>query len=170
MSDLANKILEVLEQDEHIITLDLASKLQTPEGLILKNLPSKWITVLPGEQAKEILQEVATWGKTTTIIEKDGLIIEVSGNFPNGIDGHGYYNLNMGPMADSSIALSGHLKMENITDVVLLSKPFRGKESYAICFVTNTGNCGFKIYLGRDENRRLFPEQVAKFKALAGLE
>jgi len=44
-----------------------------------------------------------------------------------------------------------------------VSLPFRGKESYNIAFIAENGETIFKIYLGRDEQRQLFPEQVEHF-------
>lgn len=166
MENLSLEIERLLATDEHLLTLDLARMLDVPEGHILLNLPQKWIKVLPGSQAREILEDLPSWGPFMTIIEKDGLIFEVVGEFPKGIDGYGYYNLNIGPVRNPSIPLDGHLKLENISDIVLISKPFKGKESYAFCFITHKGNCAFKVYLGRDDKHRLIPEQVERFKAL----
>jgi len=38
-----------------------------------------------------------------------------------------------------------------------------GLESYSIQFFNNNGNAMFKLYLGRDENRRIIQEHMEKF-------
>ena len=62
--------------------------------------------------------------------------------------------------------LHGHLRLEHVSDIALVSKPFMGQESYFIGFFAVTGECVFKVYLGRDKQRNLFPEQIEKFKLL----
>ncbi|MGL4837432.1 MAG: ChuX/HutX family heme-like substrate-binding protein, partial [Shewanella sp.] len=47
-----------------------------------------------------------------------------------------------------------------------VSKPFRGMESFYIGFFTAKGECMFKVYLGRDKKRQLFPEQKELFNQL----
>ena len=46
------------------------------------------------------------------------------------------------------------------------SKLFMGKEGHSFQFFGHSGRCIFKIYLGRDEQRQLLPEQVERFMAL----
>ena len=106
------------------------------------------------------MTSVAQWGIFTTIIEKGGSIFEIKDRFPEGIVGRGYYNLNM--KGDQG-ALHGHLKLDNIAQIAFVSLPFRGKESYNIAFIAENGETIFKIYLGRDEQHQLFPEQVEHF-------
>lgn len=161
MSELQSQIAEILNSQPNIITLDIATQLQRPEGEILLNLPPKFVRIFPAERAEEILQAISQWGKVTTIIEKLGSIFEIKDIFPTGITGRGYYNLNM---KNEEGALHGHLKLDSLTHIAFVSLPFRGKESYNIAFIAHNGETVFKVYLGRDENRQLFPEQIDKFK------
>ncbi|BFQ93370.1 MULTISPECIES: heme utilization cystosolic carrier protein HutX [Pasteurellaceae] len=164
---LQQQIAQVLESQPDLHTLDLAEKFQLPEGKILKNLPPHFVSFFTG-QVEALLAEIHTWGEVVTIIEKAGSIFEISGVFPQGKIGYGYFNLNMDKQPD--IALHGHLKLDRVKDIALISKPFRGKESYAIAFITEDDNVLFKIYLGRDTQRQLFPHQVEKFNQLKNKE
>ena len=146
MTNLTQQIEDYLAEHPQAITLDMAAHFGLPEGKILT--------------AEEILTSVAQWGVFTTIIEKGGSIFEIKDRFPEGIVGRGYYNLNM--KGDQG-ALHGHLKLDNIAQIAFVSLPFRGKESYNIAFIAENGETIFKIYLGRDEQRQLFPEQVEHF-------
>lgn len=161
MSSLQQQVADLLAQNPNIITLEIAEKLQRPEGEILCALPAQFVRLFPAERAEEILQTISHWGVFTTIIEKEGSIFEIKDRFPNGIIGRGYYNLNM---KDEEGALHGHLKLDTIEQIAFVSLPFRGKESYNIAFIAKNGQTIFKVYLGRDEQRQLFPQQVQSFK------
>lgn len=164
---LKQKIEQALLQEPNLHTLDLADKFKCQEGEIIKHLPAEFITFFTGD-IETLLAEIHSWGKVVTIIEKAGSIFEVEGTFPLGKEGYGYFNLNM--PKNPNIALYGHLKLQQITDIVLISKPFRGKESYAIAFITAQQEVLFKIYLGRDEQRQLLAHQVKKFNQIRNKE
>lgn len=158
---LKQQIADYIAKNPNAITLDIAAYFNLPEGQILQALPEQFVTVFPAEKTEAILAEITSWGTFTTIIEKEGSIFEIKDRFPSGIVGRGYYNLNM---KGEEGALQGHLKLDNIATIAFVSLPFRGKESYNIAFIAPNGNTVFKVYLGRDEQRQLFPEQVEKFK------
>ncbi|UAX43127.1 heme utilization cystosolic carrier protein HutX [Pasteurella canis] len=158
---LKQQVADYITENPMAITLDIAAHFNQPEGKILCALPDAFVRIFAGIRTEEILNEVSKWGTFTTIIEKEGSIFEIKDRFPTGMIGRGYYNLNM--KGDEG-ALHGHLKLDNIDKIAFVSLPFRGKESYNIAFIANNGQTIFKIYLGRDEERQLFPEQVEKFK------
>ncbi|MGB1280602.1 MAG: ChuX/HutX family heme-like substrate-binding protein, partial [Vibrio cyclitrophicus] len=62
--------------------------------------------------------------------------------------------------------LHGHLKLDNVKQIGLVSKAFMGRESHYFGFFSETGENIFKIYLGRNEKRELIADQVERFKAL----
>lgn len=158
---LKQQVANLLAQQPNAITLQIAEQLQCPEGKVLCALPDEFVRIFPATRAQEILETISHWGIFTTIIEKEGSIFEIKDQFPQGTTGHGYYNLNM---RGEQGAIHGHLKLENITQIAFVSLPFRGKESYNIAFIAHNGQTIFKVYLGRDEHHRLFPEQVEQFK------
>ena len=147
--------------DQH--TQAMADELGISEGALIRALPAEWVTVWPGEQAQALLAALPEWGAVTTIVESAGSIFEFKGSFPVGRSGHGYYNLG------GESGLHGHLKLDDITHIALLSKPFMRQPSHAFVFITASGRCAFKIYLGRDEARQLLPAQVERFTAWRGL-
>lgn len=161
MSQLKQQIASLFAENPNMITLEIATQLNVPEGEVLINLPNEFVRVFPAERAEEIFKTISEWGVFTTIIEKAGSIFEIKDRFPSGIVGRGYYNLNM--KGDEG-ALHGHIKLDTIAHIAFVSIPFRGKESYNIAFIATTGETIFKVYLGRDEQRNLFPHQVEYFK------
>lgn len=136
----------------------MAEQLGVTEGDLIAALPADWVTFWPGEQTEALLSRLTTWGPLTTIVESAGSIFEFKGPFPAGRSGHGYYNLG------GDGGLHGHLKLQAIRQIALLSKPFMGRPSHAFVFITEDGRCAFKIYLGRDEARQLLPAQVSLFQ------
>lgn len=162
MANLKQQIADLLAETPTLNTLELAEKLAVAEGEIICALPENLVKVFDGSQAQILLEKISEWGEVVTIIEKENSIFEVKGEFPYGKNGYGYYNLNMGEKVQGS--LFGHLKLDQISQIAFISKPFRGKESYAIAFIASNGQVIFKIYLGRDKDRNLLPHQVEKFK------
>ncbi|MCH5141953.1 heme utilization cystosolic carrier protein HutX, partial [Mammaliicoccus sciuri] len=88
-----------------------------------------------------LLADLSSWGQVTTIVESDGSIFEVKAPFPKGKNARGYYNL-MGRDGE----LHGHLKLDNVAGIALVSKLFMGKEGHSFQFFGHSGRCIFKIY------------------------
>ncbi|PVZ85906.1 heme utilization cystosolic carrier protein HutX [Serratia sp. S1B] len=143
-------------------TQELAQRFTVTEYQLVAALPATLVTILPGSQAQPLLEQLAEWGPLTTIVMAGESIFEFKGAFPQGKMAHGYYNL----YNREAEGLHGHLRLSSITQIALLDKPFRGRASYSMLFFAADGRCLFKIFLGRDEQRRLFPAQIDRFNAL----
>jgi putative heme iron utilization protein len=65
-----------------------------------------------------------------------------------------------------STGFEGHLKLDNVYSIQLQSKNHRGRESHAFVFCDNNGDAIFKVFLGRDGQGELLPDQLAKFKTI----
>lgn len=155
---LTDQVLALISTEPHQTTLAMAQHLNIQEGTLIKQLPADWVTIWPATDLAELLQSLAGWGDMTTIVESCGSIFEFKGPLPAGRMARGYYNL-MGERG-----LLGHLLLDTVESVALLSKPLMGKESHAFVFIAKSGACVFKIYLGRDVEHRLLPDQVVRFK------
>ncbi|BDM62970.1 hypothetical protein NFHSH190041_04220 [Shewanella sp. NFH-SH190041] len=158
---LQQQVNTMLAADAHTPVVMMATELRASEGAITRALPSDMAKFTAGEQAQYILSQLPDWGKVTTIVAAAGSIFETKADFPKGKIAQGFYNL-MGREGQ----LHGHLRLDLITDIAFVSKPFRGMDSYYIGFFTTSGECMFKVYLGRDKKRQLFPEQIERFKQL----
>ncbi|NAW65532.1 heme utilization cystosolic carrier protein HutX [Photobacterium halotolerans] len=161
LAALKTQVGAMLEENPNLHAVLIAEQLGVTEGEIILALPDELVTHIAGEHAQAILEALPEWGMMTTIVHSMGSIFEVKAPFPKGKEARGYYNL-MGKAGE----MHGHLKLDRVSDVVLVSKPVQGNESYFIGFLADNGECIFKIYLGRDEKRQLIPEQVEKFNAL----
>ena len=161
MSLLRTQIAEMMTVDPNQMPSQIAAELAVTEFDVVANLPHEMVTVIPRSELDSLLVELPNWGSVTTIVSVAGSIFEFKGALPKGKSAHGYYNL-----MTKGDGLHGHLKLDNIVNVALVSKPFMGSESHSIQLFDSSGSVAFKIYLGRDAKRVLLPGQVERFTAL----
>lgn len=159
MQDIHNDVALILEQDPNLLPAAIAERLGVAEFNVVSALPKEMVALAPGVDAQAILEGLVDFGPVTTIVQSFGSIFEVKAPFPRGKMARGYYNL-MGTEGQ----LHGHLRLDNIKNIALVSKPFMGRESHYFGFFCEQGNNIFKIYLGRDDKRQLISDQVEQFK------
>ncbi len=112
---------------------------------------------LPGEMALNLLQTISDWGNTTTIILHGGCVFEFKGPFPKGSMGEGFYNLK------GETGFEGHLNLDKVSSIKLVSRPHRGRESHSFVFLNENEETMFKIFLGRDPQGELLTHQLESF-------
>ena len=159
--EVKNQVSKALAMNDSIPVSEMSQQLGFSEGAITFALPPIMLAKVEGKHAQTIMESLPEWGSVTTIVHSCGSIFETKAAFPKGKLAHGYYNL-MGRDGQ----LHGHLRLENIDFIAFVSKPFRGKESHYIGFFTKDGDCVFKVYLGRDKQREIFPEQIQFFNKM----
>ncbi|CAK4075198.1 heme utilization cystosolic carrier protein HutX [Vibrio sp. 16] len=159
METIKQQVAQLIEQEPTLLPAAIAERLAISEYQAVEALPDEMVALAPGEQAQTILEQLVGFGPVTTIVHSFGSIFEVKAPFPKGKVARGYYNL-MGREGE----LHGHLKLDNVKNIALVSKPFMGRESHYFGFFCSQGNNIFKIYLGRNEKRELITEQVEQFK------
>lgn len=162
--ETAKLVENFVANDPNQALSEMAKELEMTEGEVTLALPEQMVKRVEGDHAEVILVQLPEWGKVTTIINSFGSIFEAKAPFPKGKNARGYYNL----MGGKEGELHGHLKLDLITDIAFVSKPFMGMESYYIGFYDSSGGCVFKVYLGRDKKRQLIPEQIERFNELKG--
>jgi putative heme iron utilization protein len=62
--------------------------------------------------------------------------------------------------------LHGHLRADNCRTIVILRRPFMGKETASVQFFNADGEAMFKIFIGRDDKGTLRQEQIDHLSAL----
>jgi len=155
-------ITEKLKENPKAVLSTLAQELGVPEQAVVDCLPTHEASRAGGEFFEPIMDAVATWGKVTTVVQTDGVILEAKGALPKGSHGHGYFNL----MGNPESVVGGHIRADLVSAAYFVNRPFMGLPSMSIQFFNLAGSAMFKIYLGRDEQRNLLPEQVQSFMAL----
>lgn len=116
---------------------------------------------LPGSDALELLQQLPDWGPVVTIVLHGGSVFEFKGPFPAGAEGSGYYNLD-GPVP----GFHGHLKLAAIDYIGFQEKPHAGRPAFALTFSSFDHGTVFKVFLGRDPQGDIWPDQYERFAAL----
>ncbi|SDI81249.1 heme utilization protein HuvX [Ferrimonas sediminum] len=161
MSELAQAVADIIHDNPGTMPGQIADLLGVSEFEVVASLPDGMGTVWPREQLDSLMADLPEWGPMTTIVSVAGSIFEFKGGFPKGKPGHGYYNL-----VTKGEGLHGHLKLDAVAQVALVSKPFMGSDSHSIQMFDADGAIIFKIYLGRDKKRVLLADQVQRFAAL----
>ncbi len=129
---------------------------------VIACLPQKERVSLPAEQNfEEVMNQLSELGTITFIVHTSDIVLECKGTVPKGSFGRGYFNIH----GDSPIG--GHIKAENCGSIHFLSRNMMGRPSNAVVACNKQGDAMFKVYLGRDENRELIPEQVEKFNTMS---
>lgn len=127
---------------------------------VVECLPAGMGKSISGTHFIDVMQDIAKWGDITFIVHTKDAIVEYEGPLPNGSAGHGFYNLKGGH------GLSGHLRATNCHAIVFLRRPFMAVETMSIQFFNADGEAMFKIFVGRDKDRKLKADQVECFTAL----
>jgi len=150
LAEKPNGILEFIAREQNV-----------PLRAVLAELPPGEATAVPGEKFDEIWSELTGWGDVLFLVHTKDVVAEITGRLPAGTHGHGYFNIH----GDSPIG--GHIKASNCAEIVLLDRtPPEGRRSCSVQFFNGEGEAMFKVFVARDRERNLLPEQLAKFEAL----
>ena len=136
-------MLEALARNSGLSMAELIELL--PEGMWQRTDGSRFI---------EAMQILPTLGKMTLVMNTPDVIIEFSGEIPEGKESNGYYNF------DYSSPMHGHLRFNNCKSIYLVERPFMKTKTVSIQFMNEAGEVMFKVFAGRNENRELIAEQV----------
>lgn len=127
---------------------------------VLRLLPDTLCRWAPGTAFEQVMADVGAWGEVLFLMHTVNAIIEVKATIPPGRFGHGFFNLH-GPGP-----LGGHISAGRCADIAFVRRPFMRAETRSIQFYDIEGEGMFKIYVGRDAERRLIPDQLRRFDAL----
>lgn len=126
---------------------------------VVRHLPEGEAVCIDGAHFVEVMGDLTDWGAVTLIVNTGDVVLEARGEIPAGSLGRGYYNLHGKP-------IGGHLKADACGMIAFVSRELFSAMTHSIQFYAKAGHCMFKVYLGRDENRAMRPEQIERFVAL----
>jgi putative heme utilization carrier protein HutX len=150
LAEKPNGILEFIAREQNV-----------PLRAVLAELPAGEATVFPADSFDAVWTELTTWGDVLFLVHTKDVVAEITGSLPAGTHGHGYFNIH----GDSPIG--GHIKAENCAEIVLLDRtPPSGRRSCSVQFFNRDGEAMFKVFVGRDKERNLLADQLARFEAL----
>jgi hypothetical protein len=145
-------VLERIAAEHGVSTIDVVAA-----------LPTEHRTIVSGTLFQDVMTDLETWGEVLFIVHTPDIVLECAGSIPPGSVGRGYYNLH----GDSPIG--GHIRYEACESIAFVSRPFMGRHSCSIQFFNGTGEAMFKVFVRRDKDRKLLPEQIAKFETLRAI-
>lgn len=150
LAEKPNGILEFIARD-----------LGVPLRSVLAELPEGDVKVIPGERFDDVWTELSGWGDVLFLVHTKDVVAEITGSLPAGTHGHGYFNIH----GDSPIG--GHIRASNCAEIVVLDRtPPSGRRSCSVQFFNHDGEAMFKVFVHRDKERNLLPDQLARFEAL----
>lgn len=138
----------------------VAAAHSVPYRTVLDCLAIENAAVAPKDQFDWIWQDLTSWGQVVFIVHTEDGVFETACTIPAGSHARGYFNIH----GDSP--LGGHLKIERCAAIYFVDRPFFKRRSCSIQFINDEGQAMFKIFVGRDEDKTLRPEQVARFEKL----
>jgi putative heme utilization carrier protein HutX len=176
VSEAAKEIIFAMTDNHTTTTHDLVRKefAENPGGILeataaryglslldtIECLPAATWKRISGAHFIDVLQDISEWGGLTLISHTKDVILEFEGPLPSGSLGHGFYNLSGGD------GLSGHLRADNCKAILFLRRAFMGMDTLSIQFFNADGESMFKIFVGRDEKKRLKADQAERFARL----
>lgn len=156
-------------------TMTLAERLaKNPDGIleriavehgvstreVVAALPAAHRAFASGARFGDVMADLQDWGEVLFIVHTPDIVLECVGRIPPGNVGRGYYNLH----GDSPIG--GHIRFEACDSIAFVSRPFMGRHSCSLQFFNSAGEAMFKVFVRRDAERNLLPDQVARFEVL----
>lgn len=138
----------------------IAATHAVPYRTVLDCLPAENAAPASKENFDRIWNDLTDWGQVVFIVHTDDGVFETACTIPPGTHARGYFNIH----GDSP--LGGHLKIERCTAIYFVDRPFFKRRSCSIQFINGEGQAMFKIFVGRDDEKNLRPEQLARFEKL----
>lgn len=128
---------------------------------VVEELPRDCYSVVPARCFLTVMNDIAAWGRVSVPLNTADGIVEFNLTLPRGEIKSGYfYWLRDGP-------IRGRLRIDRCAGIAFVERPFLGRPSAAVLFFSRDGNIMFKVFLARDANHQLDPQQVELFRALA---
>lgn len=150
---------EIAEKPDGVLEA-LAERHQVSMKTVLAALPAGQAIAAPARRFEELWADLAGWGAVTFIVHTRDGVFETKAALPAGSHGRGYFNIH------GESPLSGHIRAERCDSIWFVDRPFFGRRSCSVVFVNTDGEAMFKVFVGRDAQRELIPEQIVRFEAL----
>lgn len=149
-----------LAADPDGILEQIAEKFNVSLFEAVRALPDENRAICGGDKFAVVMDDLTNWGEVLFIVHTPNIVLECKGRIPPGKEARGYFNLH----GDSPIG--GHIKSSRCSSIAFVSRPFMGRSSASIQFFDEEGAAMFKIFVRRDEQRNLIPEQLLRFTDL----
>jgi heme iron utilization protein len=127
---------------------------------VLDCLPRESAAKAAAANFERIWQDLTTWGPAVFIVHTADGVFETACTIPSGTHARGYFNIH------GESPLGGHLKIERCAAIYFIDRPFFKRRSCSVQFINGDGQAMFKIFVARDNEKNLKPDQLARFEKL----
>lgn len=158
--DTESAVRKALHDNPDGVLESVATNHSVPYRAVLDCLPPENAALAPKESFDRIWEDLTSWGSVVFIVHTADGVFETACTIPQGSHARGYFNIH----GDSP--LGGHLKIERCAAIYFVDRPFFKRRSCSVQFINDDGQAMFKIFVARDEEKNLKPEQLARFEKL----
>ncbi|KZB56356.1 heme utilization cystosolic carrier protein HutX [Thalassospira xiamenensis] len=127
---------------------------------VLQSMPDHCQRAIDGYAFEQVMADLSTWGDVTFLVHTKDIILESKACVPAGKVVGEFFNF------EGHTAIGGHLRYKHCQSIHFLKRPFMKMATCAILFMNSEGEAMFKVYVGRDDQRRLLTDQVERFDHL----
>lgn len=154
------KARQMLAEKAEAMVESVAKEAGVSTRAVLELTPAEGRTLIAAERFEALWQELATWGTVLFLVHTPDLVLECEGSLPVGSFGHGYYNIH----GDSPIG--GHIRASNCAAIYVVDRQLPSRRVCSVQFFNGAGEVMFKVFVRRDAQRALLPDQLEKFETL----
>jgi hypothetical protein len=145
VDEIRRAVRNAVAAEPNVMLNRLAERFGLSEGVVAAFLDADMCTVIPPHAFERIWECMSRWEKVTFIAVAPGAITEISGRLPRGKLGRRMFNF-----GEAGCPLAGHIRVDELKQVCLVSKPFMGLESHSARFYNHNGDLMFAVYVGRN--------------------
>lgn len=127
---------------------------------VLACLPEGEAVMADSAQFEAVWDDLTGWGPVMFIVHTADGVFETRGAIPPGSSGRGYFNIH------GESPIGGHLRRDRCAAICFVDRPFFGRRSCSVQFISIEGAVMFKIFVARDAARVLDPAQLDRFERL----
>lgn len=158
---MKEKIIDLLKNDEKISFSKIAKDLNISFVEALRNAPEPIVRKYSVEKIDQLFEILNNWEKVLLLVITPNFVLEIKDKFPKGKYGHGFLNFH-----DKESSIGGHLSVENIKEIFIVTDNMFGKKSCSIKFFDGNEKEIFAVYVPRDEKGQLIEKYLKEFNNL----
>ncbi|MBP3730812.1 MAG: heme utilization cystosolic carrier protein HutX [Mailhella sp.] len=142
-SGSALSVSAALKQKRPWVLGALARACGMTEKEAAKELPCEMCVFAPGHAFEKIWKSISGWDSAIFVSQQGGFGVKYCGRIPEGRAVSGIYHFSgEGP-------LSGHVRLDSISEICFLSLPFMGRETCSVQFFDLDGSAMFAVHVGK---------------------
>lgn len=158
---MKSKIEKLINNDNKISFSEISKELNISFLEVLRNISSPHVRTYPIEKIDKLFEILNKWEEVLLLVITPNFVLEIKDKFPQGKYGHGFLNFH-----DKETSIGGHLSVNNIKEIFIVTDTIFNKKSCSIKFFDSDEKEIFSIYVPRDEKGQLREKYLEIFNSL----